>query len=135
MSKKLPRCRFCGQPFRADRRNASRQRFCKRIECVTERKRFRQRRWYNRRRRDDPAFCESENARCAEANRRRRSTHRKPDPAADVPDTVFLSHVVTGLLSQVIDSTDPEHLHSSMHRYADRGRRVASSKTAETYTP
>ena len=125
MSKKLPRCRFCGEPFHPDPYNASRQKFCKRPECVRERKRMRQRRWYNQRRRDEPAFRESENARCAQANRRRRSMRNaRPEPA-QAEDAAFFSHVVTGFLSQVIDSSDPVHLHNCLCGYADRGRRVA----------
>ena len=62
--------------------------------------------------------------RCAAANRRRRATAKacgKPD------EPIELFDVVTGLLSQLTDTTDPLQLRVSLRRYRDRGRRMALS--------
>ena len=134
MSIRLPRCECCGRAFRPDRYNALTQKYCTRDPCVQERKRKRQRRWYADRRARDPAFAEAERVRCAEANRRRRSAAREtarveaaPEPeeaaAGDVP--VSTRDVVTGLLSQITDCTDPTAIRASLLEYAARGRRVA----------
>jgi len=126
MSTKLPRCAHCARPFRPDRYNVHAQDCCTQDACVLERKRQRQREWYARRRATDGEFRARENARCAEANRKRRASIRaRAGPSAAEGDPVVLFDVVTGLLSQVVDSTDPQQLQVSLRDYAARGRRVA----------
>lgn len=125
MSSKLPRCEFCGRSFHPDPRNAARQKYCTHTECVLERKRLRQRRWYAGKRAADRGFRDSENARCREANRLRRAARRcaSPAPCCVCPD--LLPSVVTGLIAQLTDTTDPAHLDASIRSYAARGRRLA----------
>lgn len=128
MSKRLPRCEHCYRPFRPDRYNIGRQKFCTRSPCVRERKRKRQREAYAKRRAEDPVFRADENTRCAAANRRRRAAERAGAESGTSPDDpVMLSHVVTGLLSHLADTTDPLELRSCLCHYEARGRRVASA--------
>ncbi len=131
MSKKLPRCEHCHRAFRPDRYNVHGQKFCTRDECVLERKRKRQREWQARRRAEDAAFRASENARCAEANRKRRARPREREPDREVS----LTDVVTGLLSQLTETSDPVRLHASLLDYAARGRRVAAFPSTGTDPP
>jgi len=133
MSKKLPRCAHCERVFRPDRYHKHVQEFCTHPECVRERKRQRQREWYARRRADDEVFRKRENARCAAANRRRRAQVRAR--AGPPEDPVVLFDVVTGLLSQMVDSSDPVLLQASLRDFAQRGRRVALPALAGTGPP
>jgi len=129
MSTKLPRCEACHLPFHPDRFNVDRQKYCRREHCVRERKRKRQRLWQATRRAEDPQFRADENARCAAANRRRREGQRqeaRTAPPADGRDEApALLHVVTGLLSQFTDTSDPRELQQHLELYAARGRRLA----------
>jgi hypothetical protein len=86
MPKKLPRCVVCGRTFRPDRYHVHHQECCQRPECVRERQRRRQRRWYAQKCRNDPAFCERERRRCAAANRRRRARAVVGSAGAILPD-------------------------------------------------
>lgn len=137
MSRKLPRykkCEKCGRTFRPSRCNAWHQVYCTDPLCVAERKRERQRKWYARKR-SEAQFRETENARCAEANRRRRAAQRDekrmlessrteaPRPETEAGDE--MRNVVTGLLAQWLDTSDPVLLRRSMEEFADRGRRAA----------
>ena len=123
MSRKPPRCEFCGRPFHPDPYNSDRQKYCTRPECVTERKRKRQREWYAKRIARDAAFAEAARVRCAGANRRRRAANQSRAGPDD--DPVVLFNVVTGMLSQLTDTVDPVQLRTSLRDYAARGRRVA----------
>ena len=126
MSKKLPRCARCGRIFRPDRYNMLRQECCTHPECVLDRKRQRQREWQARRRAEDADFRRKGNARCAAANRRRRAAFRaRGSPGRVAPSPALLANVVTGLLSQLTDTSDPAQLHASLIDYAARGQRVA----------
>lgn len=127
MSKRFPRCAFCGRRFRPDRYNEFRQKFCTAPECILERKRKRQREQYRARRLNDPAFRAKENARCAAANRRRRAAAKAAEAGSagrgPPPD---LSAVMTGLPAHLADSDDPNQLRELARRFAGRGRRLAS---------
>ena len=102
------------------------QECCTRPECVLDRKRKRQREWQARRRAEDADFRKKGNARCAAANRRRRAASRaRSGPGEAAPAPVLLTDVVTGLLSQLTDTSDPVRVRASLHDYAARGRRVA----------
>jgi len=136
MSKKLPRCAHCHRAFRPNRYNAYQQECCTHDKCVLERKRIRQRAWYARRRAEDPEFRDKENARCAEANRRRRAAHRaRAGPAESATGSLALFDVVTGLLSQMVDTDDPVRVRASLLDYAARGRRVALAVRTGTDPP
>jgi len=134
MSKKLPRCEACRLPYRADRFNVGRQKYCTRESCVQARKRKRQRTGYAKRRSEDPQFRAAENARCAAANRRRREQRRRHGGV--VADTApGLQYVVAGLLSQVTDTSDPRELQQHLAFYAARGRRLALTAPTGTDPP
>lgn len=136
MSPKLPCCAHCGRAFVPDRYNAHHQKYCTDADCVRERKRLRQRKWQASKRLSDAAFRKRGNARCATANARRRALARaRFTPADSVVDQVSLSDVVTGLLSQLLDTTDPSSLRSSLDGYAARGRRLALSSRTGTDPP
>lgn len=135
MVQSLARCTACGRSFRPNRYNPERQHCCGRAACVRECKRRRQREWYARRCRDDPAFAEAARARCAAANRRRRerqklSTARPPPNRLPEATAQALFELVSGFLSQVTDTTDPAVLLASMRQYRDRGRRLALGTAA-----
>jgi len=133
MSTKLPRCEHCGLPYHPDRYNADRQTCCTRPECVRERRRQRQRRWYNTRYATDEKFAEAARQRCAAANRRRRAAGQsRAGPQAEPP---MLLHVVVGMLSQLTDTADPVQLRASMAEYAARGQRVALAPPTGTDPP
>lgn len=139
MSKKLPRCEACHLPFRPDRFNVDRQKHCRRRCCVQARKRLRQRLYHATRRAEDPQFRAAENARCAAANRRRRERQkqeaRAAPPSDGRDDTPALRYVVTGLLSQVTDTSDPRELQQHLALYAARGRRLAAPAPTGTDPP
>ena len=118
-------CAHCGRKFVPDRYNAPRQKFCLEPSCVRERKRKRQREWYRQRRRKDAVFRAQENARCTEANRRRRAA-AKACFAPGWERGIELLDLVAGLLSQLIDSSDPVQLWAMARRYAERGRRLTA---------
>lgn len=130
MAPALSRCTICGRTFRPNRYNPERQRCCGRAKCVRECTRRRQREWYARRCRDDPAFAEAARRRCAAANRRRRERQKLPamlppsnPPPEATPQGLF--EMLSGFLSQVTDTTDPAALLASMRQYRERGRRMA----------
>jgi hypothetical protein len=128
-------CVVCGRRFRPNRYNPEHQQCCSLPDCVRECKRRRQRKWYERKCRDDPSFAEAARKRCAAANRRRRSRIRAAAavpvaasspvaaPAETTPQALF--EVLSGFLSQLTDTTDPAELSASMRDYRERGRRVA----------
>ena len=138
MSSKLPRCECCGRSFHSDLGHISRQKFCKYADCVLERKRLRQRKWYARKRAEDAAFREHENARCREAHRRRRAAARSPDlpgPATLLLTSSVLPEVITGLLSKLVDMSDPVDLADSIRAYAARAHRLAQAMSDRRKPP
>jgi len=135
MSKKLPRCEFCGRCFHPDQYNAGHQKYCTRPECICERRRQRQRQWHARRYAADAAFAAAARVRCAAANRRRRLAKRSragPECEVELP---VLRHVVLGMLSQLTDTVDTAQLAAFMRAYALRGQRVASLAPTGTGSP
>jgi hypothetical protein len=136
MSRKLPRCAHCGRAFSPDLYNAHHQQYCTDADCVRERKRLRQREWAARRRASDVLFRARENARCAAANRRRRAAEKAScEPETAAVGEVAVADVLTGLLSQLADTSDPVLLRTSMAAYAARGRRLALSARTGTDPP
>jgi len=129
MVKTRARCAACGRAFRPDPYNVDHQKCCVRPTCVHERKSRRQREWYARKCRDDPAFREKGKRRCAAANRKRRAGERAAAAtlATILPGTVpqALYETLCGVVSQLTDTTDPVLLSASIRSYQERGRRVA----------
>lgn len=127
-------CAVCGSWFRPNRYNPEHQQCCLRPDCVRECKRRRQREWYASRCRDEPDFAEKARKRCAAANRVRRARIRAAaaSPAAPPVETTpqALFEVLSGLLSQLTDTTDPAELSASLRGYRERGRRVALNTVA-----
>ena len=126
MAKKLPRCNACGRAFRPNRYNKHDQIYCLTAECVLERKRRRQRRFYNNRYRNDPVFRESERARAAEGNRRRRTAEKTKKPVCQDSGGKDINYLITGFVSHLAQSDDPAIIGSLMSGYTDRGRRLAT---------
>lgn len=132
MATRWAHCAACGARFAVSPYNAHRQRFCTERLCVQARKRERQRRWYNRKYKDDGSFARATRQRCAEANRRRRSRTvamepgRAPPGLLDAAPPEVLGEVVLGLLCQLTDSADREELAVSLSSCRERGRRVAA---------
>ena len=130
MAKKLPRCDACGRAFRPNRYNKHDQIYCLTPECVLERKRKRQRRFYNNRYRNDSEFRESERTRAAEGNRRRRAAAKAEKPACEGSGGnsggMDIHYLITGFVSHLAQSDDPAIIGSLMSGYTDRGRRLAA---------
>ena len=124
------RCDRCGRLLDSDPYNAWHRKYCKNPECVRERKRKRQRKWYAKRRASDPKFQAKENARCAEANRQRRAAAKKKEASAAPVTDPDLPALVRGMLSQLTDTVDPVELGAAARRFADRGRQLALSSPA-----
>ncbi|MBT7165806.1 MAG: hypothetical protein HN849_16170 [Victivallales bacterium] len=136
MSPKLPCCAHCGRAFVPNRYNAHHQKYCTHGDCVRDRKRLRQRKWGASKRASDAEFRARENARCAAANQRRRTAAKAcRDPAGTVVGQVAVADVLTGLLSQLADTTDPVLLRASMAAYAARGQRLAFPRLTGTGPP
>ena len=103
---------------------------------MRDRKRKRQREWHRRRRAENPAFRQEQNRRCAEANRRGRAAIRvRAGPHEPSADALLLSYVLTGLLSQLTDTTDPVQIRTCLRDYEARGRRVAVLSCSGTDPP
>ena len=136
MSRKLLHCAHCGRSFAPDRYNALHQKYCTHGECMRDRKRLRQREWEARRRAEDAEFRATWRARCAAANARRRATAKASrEPEAAAVGHVAVTDVLTGLLSQLADTSDPVLVGASMAEYAARGRRLALSARTGTDPP
>ena len=127
---RLPTCRHCGRRFRACAYNRHHQKYCSLPECRRERDRLRRRRHYERRRKDE-SFQASERERCREGMRRSRLKGR----TREVPATLPLGDVLTGLISQLVDSSDPAVVNQAAAGYADRGRRLAAAAVTPPLVP
>lgn len=121
-AKRLPTCRHCGRRFRPCVFNRHHQQWCALPDCRRARDRARNRSYHRRRSASDESFRESERVRCCEGMRRHRLT--KPDAIAAVSAPVS-SDVLSGLISQLVDSTDPEVVDRAAARYAERGRQLS----------
>ncbi len=128
--KRLPVCRHCGRKFRPDSYNQHRQQWCSRSECRRARDRERKRKYYRRRLAEEAGFRESERTRCRDGMRHCRSRQAEPVAAESAllvrgpPPTELL----VGLIAQLADTSDPQVVGEVMHRYAERGRRVAVAR-------
>jgi len=122
MAKRLSICEACHLTFHADAYNGHHQKFCTRPECVRQRKRRRQRESYARRYAEDAKFRDKERTRCAEGIARRRARVTATDPPG-VP--VVVLDVLTGLVAQVTDISDPVLVRAAVASYGARGRRMA----------
>ena len=136
MSRKLLRCAHCVRAFAPDRYNAHHQKYCTHAECMRDRKRLRQREWEARRRAEDAEFRAAWRARCAAANARRRAAAKASrEPEATAVGQIAVTDVLTGLLSQLADTSDPVLVGASMAAYAARGHRLALSARTGTDPP
>jgi hypothetical protein len=128
--KALPACENCGLKFRPDRYNHARQKYCCRPACKADRARARKRKSYGQRLEREEQFRETERTRCREAMRRIRAERKKAEKEAaaassDLPPVPPFETLLTGLVSHVADTTDPDEVASLLRAYADRGRRLA----------
>ena len=116
-------CEHCGRRFTVCKFNKHSQKYCKSDSCVRERKRKRQRKSYKQRYKSNQDFRRKERLRCAKAIalRRERSELVGPDP----PSVERTINIVTGLLSQFIDTDDPRELALASRDYEIRGQRLA----------
>jgi hypothetical protein len=136
MSPKLSCCAHCGRAFVPNRYNAHHQKYCTHADCVRDRKRLRQREWEARRRAEDAEFRATWRARCGAANARRRAAAKASrEPEATALGQVAVTDVLTGLLSQLADTSDPVLVCASMAAYAARGRRLALPARTGTDPP
>jgi hypothetical protein len=120
-------CARCGRVFKLCRFNGHHQKYCGDPDCVSERRRERQRRHYNSKYRDDTAFREAEQDRCREGARRRRAgvvSGTIVGPASVLP-SVDLALVTAGLVSQLTDSRDPLAVAESTRSFERRGLELA----------
>jgi len=124
-AKKLPRCTCCGRAFHPDPYNADRQKFCKHPDCIRERKRKRNRKYYHNKYHSDKDFQAKEIARISAGHKRRR---KNPDKSPRPPPHqlgVDIQACLVGLIAQHTALTDPVLVVEAMHTYADRGHRLA----------
>jgi len=122
-ARRLPTCCHCGRRFKPCAYNRHHQRWCSRPACRRERDRSRRRRYDRRRRESDEAYRRSERSRCREAMRRSRAAS---DASVDSPGVhPPVGELLTGLVSQLAGTTDPQVVAAMMDAYAQRGRRLA----------
>ena len=120
------KCPKCGRFFIVDRYNKHHQKYCTNADCVLERARERKRKWYSERCREDPAFCEKEHKRCQEGMARIRM-HKNQAKKVSVPilPGPAVHHVLTGLIAQLSNCSDPQLLREQFNRYADHGQQLS----------
>lgn len=128
-------CKRCERMFVVCGYNAHHQQYCTTAECVAERKRERQRKHYQAKYRSNAVFRASERERALARVRRRREAARCAGGAGvDLPGAGGAVSVLpdlnvelfaAGLLSQLLDSTDPEEVSHMAREYERRGRDLA----------
>lgn len=125
--KRLPSCKHCGRKFIPDARNRDRQQVCGRAECVAAENRSRKRKYYRKRIESEEGFRESERHRCRKAMRRCRAQVKEEESkkAAAVHFPPISVDFFAGMISQFVDSNDPDVVAQVMCSYEDRGRRLA----------
>lgn len=123
-AKRLPTCRHCGRKFKPCVYNRHHQKWCDHPECRAERDRARNRRYHRRRLSSDETFRQSERERCRESMRRSRQAAKGVE-IADSFSTVPADVVLAGMVSQLVDSIDPQVVGQAMNFYAERGRNLA----------
>jgi|BioPla2DNA2_1021312.scaffolds.fasta_scaffold25868_1 hypothetical protein len=124
------KCLKCSRSFTADRYNKHHQKYCTHPKCVQERARERKRKWHSGRRREDPAFCESERKRCREAMALIRARGKQAGEAVSAPPLPesSVSHVLAGLIAQLSNCSDPRLLREEVDRHAARGRLLSGRR-------
>ena len=101
-------------------------------EVITQRQRYR------KRYRNDRKFAASERQRCREGIRKRRlQTKRATDAKMndDALEKINIMFLTTGLLSQWIDSKDPEVVEQAARQLEQRGQQLASAGTTSRGSP
>jgi len=131
-------CERCGTRYVKCRYNKHNQKYCTRTVCVLERRRERQRQRYRKMYRNDQKFAASERQRCREGIRKRRlQTKRATDAKMndDALEKINIMFLTTGLLSQWIDSKDPEVVEQAARQLEQRGQQLASAGTTSRGSP
>ena len=120
------KCPKCDRFFTADRYNKHHQKYCTYPDCVLERARERKRKWYSECCREDPAFREKEHRRCQQGMARIRA-QKKQAKMVSVPilPEPAVRHVLTGLIAQLSNCSDPQLLREQFNRYADQGQQLS----------
>jgi hypothetical protein len=98
---------------------------------VAAENRARKLKYYRKRIENEEGFRESERDRCREAMRRHRAHAPEKKTKATVPPappTVF-HNILSGLVSQLVDSNDPHAIAQAMAAYNARGQRLAIDET------
>ena len=127
----------CGRNLTLCRYNAYHQKYCTDASCVTERRRERQRSRYRKRYRYDQPFREAEQTRCRQSIAQRRGRCRKPMtcPAPTLPIPLNFEFFATGLLAQMIDSSNPDEIHNAARSLQQRGQRLAIAAQSTRGSP
>lgn len=130
-------CRRCGRKFRICRFNAHHQQYCLHPDCVTERRRERQRQYYKKKYRDDAGFRGAEQMRCREGARRRRQEKGAETvaPVEAVFSSVNMDLVTLGLLAQLNESSDQRVVEATARRLERRGRELTVSGGSARASP
>jgi len=131
-------CERCGTRYVKCRYNKYNQKYCTRAVCVLDRRRERQRQRYRKRYRNDRKFAASERQRCREGIRKRRLQTKPATDAKMKEDTlekINIMFLTTGLLSQWIDSKDPEIVEQAARQLEQRGQQLASAGTTSRGSP
>ena len=136
--KELRTCERCGTKYRMCRFNKHHQKYCTRNACVVERRRERQRKRYRKIYGNEQTFAESERERCRNGIRKRREHARQIADkilAESEVTRINMELLATGLLSQWIDSKDPEEVEQTARRLEKRGQQLALSTSTARGSP
>ena len=136
--KEMGICERCGTKYLKCRFNKYHQKYCTRNACVVERRRERQRQHYRKMYRNDQTFTESERERCRNGITKRRAHARQTADQIVAESTVKRINIqllTTGLLSQWIDSKDPEEVEQAARRLEKRGQQLALERTTARHSP
>ena len=136
--KEIGSCERCGTKYPKCRFNKHHQKYCTRHACVVERRRERQRQRYQKMYRNDRMFAESERERCRNDIRKRRE-HACQTADGIVAEKevsrINIELLTTGLLSQWIDSKDPEEVKQAARRLEKRGQQLTLATTTVRTSP
>ena len=136
--KEMGRCERCGTKYPKCRFNKHHQKYCTRRGCVVERRRERQRQRYRKMYSNDQRFAESERERCRDVIQKRREHARQTVDGIVAEREVIRMNVellTTGLLSQWIDSKDPEEVKQAARRLEKRGQQLTLAMTTASTSP
>lgn len=125
--KRLPSCRHCCRRFKPEACNEHHQQWCSDPACRSARDRARKRKYYHGRMKREAGFRESERRRCRIAMRQTRAGQKQRGSEEMAAACLPLPNVemFVGLVSQLVDSTDPHVIAQAMGSYAERGRWLA----------